>query len=611
MKKIIGIMAFFFGLGLVLSFVLGYALPLKVELSKSSVMGYRLLESFAYFFRFLPPLILTGFLIGFSVHFGRNAEGSTSRFSKAMFGRYKQVLIFSLVSVFILLLSCEVFVPLIMRRQNFIVNQPRLINDYVKVANQLFDNGYYNRAQNYADEALKLAPDSKEAMKIKDKVEAEISRLNSSNMRFKLFEQDLRESKTEKLELSPESLSNVYENYQRALKAYEQQQWFDAHYYAGLAQTFASPKDPNLDAIKMLQTDAWNRLSEYHSLNKSKEQTIFDKKYEGYLALVQKNDLKAYYIFNDLINSSRELSTDPDVTFYHDLAERRVKEKFFFIDETFELKTFENANDIYFALDYMDGSKDIVYFKGMNSVKATGNSIQYLRNLTITSIDDKGNMVRKMTVPYAKVLPVAVKDLPPAAKELMDIDEKIEFVPYLMLYSVGRNTPDLQVRPVYTYENGIASSGPSFTILPLDYTDLIMLENSAADPNLLSLVSLYKLIKKADMYGFSSEVYTNVFLNRIFYAIWILIVFVLMASIAWNTRIGATEYFKMTWIFIFPVIIFVCGLLYEGSLYVYKLINYALVSFFGSATSVLVAALVYVFIFIASSIYFMGRRSQV
>ena len=138
-----------------------------------------------------------------------------------------------------------------------------------------------------------------------------------------------------------------------------------------------------------------------------------------------------------------------------------------------------------------------------------------------------------------------------------------------------------------------------------------MLENSAADPNLLSLVSLYKLIKKADMYGFSSEVYTNVFLNRIFYAIWILIVFVLMASIAWNTRIGATEYFKMTWIFIFPVIIFVCGLLYEGSLYVYKLINYALVSFFGSATSVLVAALVYVFIFIASSIYFMGRRSQV
>ena len=611
MKKIIGIMAFFFGLGLVLSFVLGYALPLKVELSKSSVMGYRLLESFAYLFRFLPPLILTGFLIGFSVHFGRNAEGSTSRFSKAMFGRYKQVLIFSLVSVFILLLSCEVFVPLIMRRQNFIVNQPRLINDYVKVANQLFDNGYYTRAQNYADEALKLAPDSKEAMKIKDKVEAEISRLNSSNMRFKLFEQDLRESKTEKLELSPESLSNVYENYQRALKAYEQQQWFDAHYYAGLAQTFASPKDPNLDAIKMLQTDAWNRLSEYHSLNKSKEQTIFDKKYEGYLALVQKNDLKAYYIFNDLINSSRELSTDPDVTFYHDLAERRVKEKFFFIDETFELKTFENANDIYFALDYMDGSKDIVYFKGMNSVKATGNSIQYLRNLTITSIDDKGNMVRKMTVPYAKVLPVAVKDLPPAAKELMDIDEKIEFVPYLMLYSVGRNTPDLQVRPVYTYENGIASSGPSFTILPLDYTDLIMLENSAADPNLLSLVSLYKLINKADMYGFSSEVYTNVFLNRIFYAIWILIVFVLMASIAWNTRIGATEYFKMTWIFIFPVIIFVCGLLYEGSLYVYKLINYALVSFFGSATSVLVAALVYVFIFIASSIYFMGRRSQV
>jgi hypothetical protein len=94
-----------------------------------------------------------------------------------------------------------------------------------------------------------------------------------------------------------------------------------------------------------------------------------------------------------------------------EIAENRIKEKYFFIDETFEQKRFENANDVYFAYEYRDGSKDIVYFKGLTTIEETGNSIQYLRDLSIVTVDSNGKLYRTMTVPYAKVLPVSVEAL--------------------------------------------------------------------------------------------------------------------------------------------------------------------------------------------------------
>ena len=81
--------------------------------------------------------------------------------------------------------------------------------------------------------------------------------------------------------------------------------------------------------MKKISNSAWNNLSEYHNLEKNEDQQIFDKKYEGYLALVQKDDLKAYYLFKQLYMSSRMMQSDPDVKFYLEIAENRVNERAF------------------------------------------------------------------------------------------------------------------------------------------------------------------------------------------------------------------------------------------------------------------------------------------
>ena len=105
MKKILGIISIFLGLELLVCIIWGFAAKLQVEIPSSSIFLYKLCTVFEYFFKYLPYIILTGFTASCSVHFGHNSEGSTKRFSSAMFKRFKVVMIAGLICTGLLTLS--------------------------------------------------------------------------------------------------------------------------------------------------------------------------------------------------------------------------------------------------------------------------------------------------------------------------------------------------------------------------------------------------------------------------------------------------------------------------------------------------------------------------
>ena len=506
MKRIIGMLSTFLIIGFVLCLVFGFLYPHPVELINSAVFPYKFLSGLQYFLAFLPALFFAGFIISLAVHFGHNAEGGFKRFSKATLERYKLVIITSLICAFVLTLSNECFSILIKNKKENLINRPKIITEYVKVGNNLLNQGYCNRALNYANAALKLEPNSKEASILKDKATVEINRMETSNLHFKLYENDIEPDTVDRVLINPEQISEVYTLYQKAVECFNNEEWFNAHYYATLGINLATPKDPNLSNLKDIANEAWNNLTEFVKLQKSEDQNHFEKKYEGYLALHQKDDLKAYYIFKELSTTSRELSIDPDVNFYLDVAENRIREKYFFVDETFEQESFEYANNIYFAYDYKDGSKDIVYFKGVTTVEETGNSIQYLRDLTIVTIDKDKEVYRTVKVPYAKVLPVSVESLNETTKQLLEIDEKTKSIPYLMLNSIGRSDPSIKITPTFTYATEQNVPNPSFLILPIPFDDFILLENNTINPDTLSLIDLVKFVNIAEKYGFAETI---------------------------------------------------------------------------------------------------------
>ena len=611
MKKIIAILSVFIGIGLIVSFITGFAGAIPASVPESSAFVYKLMKGLQNFGRYIPGVAITGFTVSCSVHFGRNAEGSTERFSKAMMDRFKIVMIVSISMAFFLTICTEVLVLLTANKQSSIINRPKIVNEYINVGNKLFDNGYYERAMNYADAALKLSPNEKKAIDLRDRSDVEINRARTSNIRFKLYESVEEAEKVDHVVIDAQQINEVYQLYIKAKDAFENKEWFNAHYYSELGIKLATPKDPNLEELKKLSTAAWNNLTEYHDLAKSEGQLIFERKFQGYLALVQKDDLKAYYIFRELYQSSREMQSDPDVVFYLEIAENRINERCFFVDETFELKSFENANDVYFAYEYADGSRDVIYFKGMTTVASTGNSIQYLRALTIVSVARNGEIFRTMEVPYAKVLPVSVKTLTPTTKALMGIDDSIDCVPYIMLKSVGRDSPDIHNEPLYTYSSGETATSPEYLLLSIPYDDFLLLEKSTSTPESMSLPSLFKLVHMAAKYGFCTEVYGQAFMNRIFYPLWILILFILLAGFGWNNRINPTQYFKFSWAFAFIPFILISMLFYKMVLFLFRLLNYVLLGGLGTTGGMVTALVLYIIMLISVSIFFLSRHSRI
>lgn len=611
MKKIIAILSVFIGIGLIVSIIYGFMSEVPATVPQTSAFVYKLMNGIQNFGRYIPGVAITGFTVSCSVHFGRNSEGSTERFSKAMLERFKTVMIVSIIMAFFLTFCSEVLVLLTGNKKSSIINRPKIVTEYINVGNRLFDNGYYERAMNYAEAALKLSPNEKHALNLRDRADVEINRARTSNIRFKLYESVEEAEKVDHVVIDAAQINEVYQLYLKANEAFTKKEWFNAHYYSELGIKLATPKDPNLEELKKISTAAWNNLTEYHDLAKTQGQLTFEKKYQGYLALVQKDDLKAYYIFRELYQSSREMQSDPDVGFYLQIAENRINERCFFIDETFELKSFESANDVYFAYEYADGSRDVIYFKGMTTVASTGNSIQYLRALTIVSVARNGEVFRTMTVPYAKVLPVSVKTLTPTTKALMGIDDSIDCVPYIMLKSVGRDSPELHNEPLYTYQNGETANTPEYLLLSIPYDDFLLLEKSTSTPESMPLASLFKLVHMAAKYGFCTEVYGQALVNRIFYPLWILIMFILLAGFGWNNRINPTQFFKFSWALAFIPFILISMLYNKMMMFLFRLVNYVLLGGFGLSGGMVAALVLYIILFICSAIIFVSRHSRI
>ena len=610
MKKNIIVLSFILIFSLIVCLIIGFVLNVPFEVSKNSVFLYKILTGLELFVKYLPVFIIASFILTFSVHFGQHCEGSIVRFSQAMVERFKKIMIFSLMLTFIITMSNEVFGTLINRKKQSIIESQKILNEYLKVGNNLFNNGFYERAKRYGNVALTLQPNSKEAVDLIDRAEVEIQRNENSNLRFKIYESVEEAEKVDKVVINPEQINEVYSYYLKAKDAYDKKEWFNAHFFAETGISLATPKDPNLEDLKKISNSAWNNLSEYHNLEKNEEQQIFDKKYEGYLALVQKDDLKAYYLFKQLYMSSRQMQSDPDVKFYLEIAENRVNEKSFFIDETFELESFENANDIYFACNYKDGTKDLVYFKGMTCVEETGNSVQYLRDLTIITIDNEGNFYRKMNVPYAKVLPVSVKNIPPSVKQLMGIEDDVESIPYLMLKSIERERENSEVFPVYTYSDGSVGNKPEYLLLSMPYEHFLMLENFKNNVTSIPLPQLLKLAKISEQYGFLEEVFTQSCLDRLFYPIWILILFLLISTFAWNNRVGSGQYFKLTWVFAFPEFFVISYVFYKLSMFIFKLINFTLLGVFGFLNACISALIFYLVMMVLAGVKFLACKTR-
>ena len=285
----------------------------------------------------------------------------------------------------------------------------------------------------------------------------------------------------------------------------------------------------------------------------------------------------------------------------------------YFIDETYDASRFEAANNILFAVPHANGERDVVLIRGVTEVEGTGGMIRYLRGLAVHSFDQYGKWKSSVTTPYAKMTARRAKDLDKRTAEELAVNPSVKNIPFVMLRSVSRDSPDNKNEPVWKFkkaEEGGQSAGANQLYFPIPYEDFSLILLSAAGNGNLNPFSLNRMARKAPDYGYSSEVFSVESLNRIFYPFMFLVLLIFIATIAWNYRLSAGAIFKFKWVFILPSLNVVFYLIVSFVEYLISLLNFVFIAMAGTRMAVLAGICVYVFLLALVSVMFLSRKND-
>ncbi len=626
MKKVFGILAVYTAIIFLCCIGETYIYRTIPILIAEHVGMYRFFRGLSWFLSLLPAIFLSGFTVACAVLWQKDAGNARQRFSPAMIDRYRIILLSSLVFVAILAFNAEIFRPLVKAKLFRMESAPRELKNNLSTAEYLIQDRNYELAYMYATRAVAVAPHDMTARNV----------LKNAKDFLDIWEtQQVLEGKTVEEVAQPLHAADMHltakELMQRAQSARAEENWLNAHYWATLALAACNGTDTNMEAARTLADVAWNKLKAPGEFENSPTFQLYRKKLNGYIALNQGDNLKAYYIFLDLQKSLP--SRDPDVERYFALAKEAVQNQYFFIDEADDMDVLASGQDIHFSLRNRDGSRNVYSIKSVMDSKYNGTDIRYLKDMTVVTYSSSGRFVRSMYVPLAKAISQNVNVMSEENARALGIQSKWKNVPFIMLLSVDRDTQGIVSTPVYSdVETGLTeaqveelglyvpdTSGMNAThpihlstqntlILPMPYSDFAVIDAASAGSDTMSIFSLLRFIPNAQNYGFAAEVFSNSLVGRFTYPLFILILFIFAAAVGWNYRIDDSKVqFRTIWLLMVILYGFVTYLIVEVCGYVFNIMNYVLIGVFNNAALVM-AFFIYGVIFVLISINFMSRK---
>ena len=581
------------------------------ELIDGQELAYRLNRGLLWLMAYLPAAMLSGFLVGTSIAFGKDSENSKRKYSAGMFERYKTVMIIALCMVLVLTVCAEIITPLLQTRREKFENAPQDLRDYIVLSKDCIASGRITLAYQYASMAYSIAPNDSEVARLYENASDSLRIAKAS------APSPVPPAYTEAERLTDTKIDGNNTEYTvhlllaRADAEFGNGEYFNAHYFASLASDIAQSTDPNGIRAKQLAADAWNELEKARVFENEEVRRFYARKKEGYRALNNKNYLAAYYIFSALSNESLSYAADPDVKRYLAVAAEKVEENYFFIDETQQLDGFETAQNVYFSIPSQTGKKDIVFIKNMYTVQDAGGLVRYLRGLHILTYSAGMKLQRSISVEYAKMIALPTETF---AEMPLGLDDSVAHVPYIMLVSVDRDLEGTIAKPEVQYytpeaENLYSFSNKTSYILTMPYDDISAVMSAAAGPERMYLPDLFKFVPKTANYGFSFEAFNQAFIRRVVYPLFLLLIILFTAVLSWNYRIGQDKLFRFVWIFGMPFFSFFIYIMMNCLTYIFSLLNCAFTGMFGSM-AMPVAFIIYAALLVADSILFLSRKAD-
>lgn len=548
-------------------------------------LSYKFNNGLIFFFNLVPSVLITAEIFGFAWFFGISAGGTQKRFSHRILEHLRTVLITCVSCVIICFIAREAFIPGIKNNMSLYESRARNYKEYTELAEEYSESGSASYARFYAEEALKLYPDSEEAKAL--------------SLRMELESVDVKEKIKDDTDLTEEE-AVAYSYLQEAEKAFSAADYINAHYYASMAEKTAGSDDQNLLRARKISSDSWNLLnSEKDSFNEEAGD-VYKTKKEAYGYLSNGDVLKAYYTLKRL---KEDYPNDPDVENYFNATVEELEKLYFFVDETTDLRDFESANNVYFSVTKENGQIDLIFIGGVSIIENTGQFIQYFRNFSVTTFSPDGHVKQFFSVPYAKMTAQLLSSLRDSGLVSTDREFKTssdQYVPYIFLRGVDRQLENTRndIEPTYKYPQ--EEEKEDFYILDIPFGDLALIRQACSGASTMPFISLFRFVSIASQYGFSSEVYTASLAERASYPFIILAIMIYVAVISFHFRLLSGSSFKVRWLFLFPLMTLCAHFILMLIEYLQGILSVALYTVFASYSPAVMVGLFVLLVFLVS-----------
>jgi hypothetical protein len=596
-SRVVFVTAIHTGIFFVILFIIGALRKNIPVLFDSAVIHYRILCGFSLALEWLPALLLSGILLGFSWAFSSFNTKNILRFSPVLMQNFKTVIRISLFGAVLCFCSAEVFIPLIESSKKRMSNTAKDFSWYQGMAENSLDREFFSDAYFYNSTAISLAGKDKEHRQLAIEFG---NKLEMSDIKFKTMirkETDDNSSLFDKPNSFITEGKTATELLNLARTAFESGSYFDAHYNAEMAASICGDDNPNRAEMMHIASEAWNKLEDWRDVGNTESELFFSKKREAYTALLNGEVLKAYYSFLTLSN---KYSSDPDVKKYLVIAKDALTKQYFFIEETSFVKHFEIARDVYFTISREDGGFILMYIRGISIAKGSGTLVEYLRGFNYISFSKDNHMEMSCRVPFAKLKGESLNSF--AGNVTFEGIDNASLVPVILLNSVSEWNSEIKSTPVYEYGVDIPEIDYRHLVLPItvdEFNEACQASNGVKN---MPLFDLFSFANKASRFGFSNAVFGTELLARISYPFVLLLLFIIAAIFGWNYRLGFEKMFKFVWIFIFPLAAIIVKLVIEIITYGLSMIYFILFGNLGSFS------LIFTLILFISALFLAGVR---
>jgi hypothetical protein len=308
--------------------------------------------------------------------------------------------------------------------------------------------------------------------------------------------------------------------------ALEEERYFDAHWLATLAGRIARPDSPESAGAARLAGRAWNAIQSLApTARESRLYAVFRLKQSGYEALVSGDWIRAFYIFQELLELTPD---DPDAVDFFAKSEQGAKEVAFFIDEM-ELAVGEILTGAVFSLpvDNVNGrsGRAVLRFSGLSGFAdySYGLGMEYIR------FDGDARPVSRLEAPYAKILPIRLDDRSRTLVLMRALDRHDQNL---------RRDPLWAADPAAPPAPGQTVPGEARLLLDISYEDFLLLSLIRRGLDNLQMGELFTAARDLGSSGYLPQVFEAEMLYRLSVPLFFLPMSILAIILGWRFRAG-------------------------------------------------------------------------